>query len=262
MMTSALGASQGTSEAPFPRLCAHRGLSQACPENTLPALAAAIAVGTYEIECDVWLSRDGVPVVCHDASVDRTTDGKGLIADLFWEDIRRLDAGIKMSEAWRGIRIPRLEQVLELTDGRVGLNIHIKEAGPQGRLVMQVCDLLRERRLLGSAYIAGGAEAVLQAAQEYCPDLPRACLLASDNPAMQVELAQQYACQRIQFRRNVTEEHIRRAHEMGILCNLFWSDDPEDGLEYVRKGIDVILTNCAHVMMAGGFQALCRCGVD
>ncbi len=242
-----------TNEAPFPRLCAHRGLSLACPENTLPAFAAAMAVGAHEIEFDLWLSRDGVPVVCHDRTVDRTTDGQGAIADLTWEEIRRLDAGSKRGEAWRGIRVPRLEEVLELVEGRVGLNIHIKEAGPQGRLVRMVCDHLEARGLLEAAYIAGGAEDVLQAARDYRPDLARACLLSERGPATQVALARRYACQRVQFGRAMTAAEARLAHASGIICNLFWSDDPEDGRAYVQRGIDVLLTNCANVMIAGGF---------
>jgi len=241
------------SEASFPRLCAHRGLSQACPENTLPALAAAIAVGAHELEFDLWLSRDGVPVVCHDRSVDRTTNGQGLIAELLWEDIQRLDAGIRWGVVWRGIRVPRLEQVLDLVDGRIVLNIHIKEAGAQGELVTRVCDLVRDHARLGLAYLAGGTEAVLQHAREYAPDVPRACLLAQHDQAAQVALARQYECQRVQFGRNVTAADIRRAHEAGLVCNLFWSDEPEDGARYIRDGIDVLLTNCAHVIIAGGW---------
>jgi glycerophosphoryl diester phosphodiesterase len=242
-------------KTPYPHLCAHRGLSQACPENTLPAFAAAMAVGAHEIEFDLWLSRDGVPVVCHDAKVDRTTDGSGLIADLSWAEIQSLDAGIRLGELWRGIRMPRLEQVLELTSGRIGLNMHIKEAGPQGRLVKMTCDQLRDRGLLGAAYIAGDAD-VLQAARDHLPELARACLISQEGPDKQIDAALAYSCQRIQFNRSVTAEHTRRAHDAGILCNLFWSDEPEDGWQYVRNGIDVILTNRANVMISGGFKGL------
>ena len=79
----------------FPHLCAHQGLSLACPENTLPAFAAAMGAGAHEIEFDVQTSRDGVLVVCHDDSVDRTTDGRGKVAELTWGEIRTLDAGIR-----------------------------------------------------------------------------------------------------------------------------------------------------------------------
>jgi glycerophosphoryl diester phosphodiesterase len=247
---------QQIATSPLPRLCAHRGLSQACPENTLPAFAAAMAAGAHEIEFDLWRTRDGVLVVCHDPSLDRTTDGTGQVADLTWAEVRSLDAGIRSGTAWRGVRVPRLEEVMDLTDGRIGLNIHIKDAGPDGATIRLVCDLLTERALTGISYLALGTEPALQAAIEYAPQIPRACLVSQDDPSVSIDVAARTACQRIQFGRHVTAAQIRRARDLGLICNLFWSDDPQDGMAYVEKGIDVILTNCAHVMIAGGFEGL------
>ena len=241
--------------SPFPRLCAHRGISHACPENTLPAFGAALSFGVHEIELDLWLTRDGVPVVCHDSRVDRTTDGEGLITEMEWTDIRQLDAGITFGGGWRGVRMPRFEEALEQIDRRAVLNIHIKDAGPDGLLVRQVCDLVRQYGLTQLAYIAGSSEAVLQEARNYDADIERACLKGQNTPSSQIELAQQLNCRRIQFGRVVGEEDIRKAHEAGFLCNLFYSDDPADAEEYVQKGIDVILTNCAHVLFASGLFA-------
>ncbi len=245
-------------ESPFPRLCAHRGLSQGCPENTLPAFAAAIACGAHEIEFDLWASRDGVPVVCHDVSVDRTTNGSGKVSELNWEDICRLDAGIRFGEAWAGVHMPRLEQVLELVDGRVGMNIHIKGDAPEGNIIRRVCDLLIEYSLTDIAYVALGTEAELEIAHDYAPDIARACLVRQDDPKESVAIARRWACQRIQFYRQVTADQIQQAHEAGLICNLFWSDEAEDAMNYVRDGIDVILTNCAHILIASGFDALQR----
>lgn len=253
---------QSVAVSPFPRLCAHRGLSQACPENTLPAFAAAIASGAHEIEFDLRTSRDGIPVVCHDESVDRTTNGRGKVADLSWEDIRRLDAGIRFGEVWRGVRMPRFEEVLELTDGLVGLNIHISGVGPDGSTIKRVCDLVHQHALTDIAYVALGSETSLQIACKYAPHVSRACLAAQEDSSESIVIAERYACQRIQFGRQVTKEQIRQAHETGLICNLFWSDAPEDGMRYVRNGIDVILTNCAHTMIAGGFNALQRVPVS
>lgn len=243
-------------EAPFPRLCAHRGLSQACPENTLPAFAAAIACGAHEIEFDLWPSRDGVPVVCHDGSVDRTTDGKGNIAELDWADIRRLDAGIRFGGHWEGVRVPRLEDVLEMTDGLVGLNIHIQGVGPGGDTIRRACAMIGEKSLTDTAYVSLGTEAALQTAHDYAPDVARACLVCQDDSSKSIAVAQRWACKRIQFFRQVTRDQIHQAHEAGLICNLFWSDQPEDAMRYVRNGIDVILTNRAHTLIAGGFGAL------
>ena len=238
--------------SPFPRLCAHRGLSHACPENTLPAFGAALALGVHEIELDLWLTRDGVPVVCHDPGVDRTTNGEGMVTEMDWTDIRQLDAGIRLGERWYGVRMPRFEEVIEMVDRRVVLNIHIKDEGPGGRLVRQVCDLVRQYGLTRLAYIAGDSEAVLQTAMDYDAGIERACLIGQDSPSLQIERAQKFDCRRIQFGRAVKKEDIHRAHNTGLVCNLYYSDEPADAMEYVRKGIDVILTNRPHVLFAAG----------
>jgi predicted amidohydrolase/glycerophosphoryl diester phosphodiesterase len=232
--------------SPFPRLCAHRGLSHACPENTLPAFAAAIAIpGVHELELDLWLSRDGVPVVCHDPRVDRTTDGQGVVTELDWPAIAGLDAGMRHGEAWRGVRLPRFEEVLDLADGRIGLNIHIKDPGPGGRLVHLVADLLRQRGMDHLGYIAGD-EDVLAAALDYAPDLERDCLAHQEDAVRMIASAVQYRCRRLQFCRGVTAEAAAEAKARGLVRNLFWSDEVEDARRYAALGIDVILTNCAH----------------
>jgi glycerophosphoryl diester phosphodiesterase len=233
---------------PFPRLCAHRGLSLACPENTLPAFAAAVAAGADELELDLWLSRDGVAVVCHDESLDRTTDAAGRIMDMAWSDIRKADAGIRCGEAWRGVPVPRFEEVLEAVDGRAGINIHIKHPGPDDALVRQVCDRLRAEAALDLCYVAGDEE-VLRAAQQHAPDVARACLAFQDQPDRMIASALAFGCRRVQFGRDVDDAQIRRARAEGLLCNLFWSNEPADAREYVRRGIDVILTDCAHQMI-------------
>ena len=248
--------------SPFPRMCAHRGLSQACPENTLPAFAAALASGAHEMEFDLWPSLDGVLVVCHDESVDRTTNGKGKVSELNWEEISHLDAGIHCGDAWGGVRMPRLEQVLELTDGLIGLNIHIKGVGPDGDTIKRVCDLLNECALVDTAYLSLGTESALQVARDYAPDIPRACLVSQSDSVKSIAMAKRCSCQRIQFFRQVTKNHIHQAHEAGLICNLFWSDQPEEAMNYVRNGIDVVLTNCAHTMIAGGFNALQRSPIN
>jgi len=232
----------------FPRLCAHRGVSHVCPENTLPAFGAAIALGIHEIELDLWMSADGIPVVCHDPSVDRTTDGEGTITEMDWADIQRLDAGIKLGLGWSGVRVPRFEEVLDAIDGRAGINIHIKEPGSEGRLVRLVCDLLRARGLPQMHYIAGD-EPVLEVALNYAPEIPRACLAAQNEPHRMIRVAEELACTRVQFSRNATGEALRYARDLGLICNLFWSDELTDAQEYVEMGVDVVLTNAAHKLL-------------
>lgn len=107
-----------------PGIVAHRGLLRHAPENTLPALAACLELG-LGFEIDVRRTRDGKLVCLHDATLDRTTDGKGKLADHTWEEIRKLDAGGWFDPAFRGARIPSLDEVFAL----------LKERGSRATLV-------------------------------------------------------------------------------------------------------------------------------
>ncbi len=103
------------------RIYAHRGASADFPENTIPAFARAVELGAFGIELDVHLSRDGVPVAIHDESVDRTTNGSGLVADLDLADLQKLDAGDRAT-------IPTLAEVLDLTEEHLHVDIEVKAA--------------------------------------------------------------------------------------------------------------------------------------
>jgi glycerophosphoryl diester phosphodiesterase len=93
---------------------AHRGYSAVAPENTLPALASAVLAGATFVEFDVRTTADGVPVVIHDRTVDRTTDGTGYVWELTLDEVRALDAGSWFSPGYAGIRVPLLSAALDL----------------------------------------------------------------------------------------------------------------------------------------------------
>jgi len=109
---------------------AHRGWSSIAPENTI----AAIELALYEpriqaIEIDVQLSKDGVPVVIHDHTLNRTTNGVGIVQAYTYNELQCLDAGSWFSNTYKGERIPSLEDVFRLVRGRSLLNIDIKGIG-------------------------------------------------------------------------------------------------------------------------------------
>jgi glycerophosphoryl diester phosphodiesterase len=109
----------GTSDGPF--ISAHRGFSARAPENTLPALEAALEAGAHVAEIDVRLTRDGKLVVMHDADVDRTTDGSGPVKALTLREVKKLDAGRWFDRKYTGIKVPTLDEVLTWSRGRLGL---------------------------------------------------------------------------------------------------------------------------------------------
>ena len=116
-------------EAGRVHVCGHRGYSLHYPENTLPALQAAKVWGATTVEIDVVLTADGEPIILHDLTVDRTTDGCGFAADLSLDHICSLDAGVGIHPRFAGTRVPTLAEVLDWAKREeMGLVLEIKEA--------------------------------------------------------------------------------------------------------------------------------------
>lgn len=127
-----------------PIIFAHRGASISAPENTLSAFELAVKLGARAIELDAMLSSDSIPVVIHDHTLERTTNGRGFVSDFTFADLLKLDAGAWFSYEFTGERIPTLEQVLKMISNDVLVNIELKNYhAPHDTLtkrVLQVVD--------------------------------------------------------------------------------------------------------------------------
>ena len=115
------------------QVIAHRGSSQRCPENTLAAFRAALEDGADGIEFDVQSSQDGRLVIFHDDTLERTTDGHGLLTDKTFDALRRLDAG-------NGERIPTFSEVLAVSGNHLLLDIEIKQPGVEHRVMQALAE--------------------------------------------------------------------------------------------------------------------------
>ncbi|MCI0545666.1 MAG: glycerophosphodiester phosphodiesterase, partial [Candidatus Rokubacteria bacterium] len=111
---------------PVPLVIAHRGASEEAPENTIAAFELALALGADGLEVDVHLSKDDQPVVIHDFTLERTTDGAGPVRALTARELKRLDAGGWMGTRFRGQRIQNLHEVLERFRDRTRCWIELK----------------------------------------------------------------------------------------------------------------------------------------
>ncbi|MDQ0657358.1 glycerophosphodiester phosphodiesterase family protein [Paenibacillus sp. W2I17] len=155
-------------------LCvAHRGFSSIAPENTMAAFLMAMERPEVQwMELDVQLSRDGVPVVIHDFTVDRTTNGKGLVRETDWADLQRLDAGAWKNKSYKGERIPALSELLDRSCGRVRLNIELKTQGDmyQG-LPAAVIHEVRKRHMQNDVVITSFEPAALIEVKKLAPEI-------------------------------------------------------------------------------------------
>ena len=128
-------------------MAAHRGDKDCRPENTLPAFRHAIELGSDGIETDIHQTKDGVLVMMHDHDVDRTTNGSGRVCEMTLSEIRKLDAGIKKGEAYRGTLVPTFDEFLDLTEPYPDLllNLEIKDyPGVEGDVCYSTADKVIE----------------------------------------------------------------------------------------------------------------------
>jgi glycerophosphoryl diester phosphodiesterase len=135
----------------LPLLIAHRGGSLEAPENTLAAFRYAVELGVPYVELDVQMTRDGELVVIHDETLDRTTNGSGLVRDYTLEELRRFDAGSKFSHLYRGEPVPTLREIMELCVGAgVGVVVELKSPHLNPGLEEKVAAMLGEMWLRGA----------------------------------------------------------------------------------------------------------------
>ncbi|MBQ7207010.1 MAG: hypothetical protein IJS01_04355 [Lentisphaeria bacterium] len=232
---------------PYPRVCAHRGFHVTLPENSLPALGAAVAMGADEIEFDLWETADGVPVSIHDPTLDRVSDGSGTVREKTFAELRALDFGVKAHPSLKGLKIVTLEEILRQFARQTVMNIHIKSVEGEffsRPFIRKIADLLRRYDCADHAYFMGDSS-VQEAAIEAAPGIARCMAAESDMAELKiVERAVRWGCQKVQFFKPYFDQAlIDEAHRHGIRCNLFWSDDSEEALGVLKMGIDTILTN-------------------
>ena len=216
----------------------HRGAAGLEPENTLRSIRKAIDLGVDSVEIDVRVTRDGYLVVIHDETVDRTTNGHGYVKDLTFNEIRRLDAG-------KGEKIPTLEEVLNLTKGKVVLQIELKakeateptvhliERNNAERDVIIISfmhDLLGRVHDLNSALRTGAIFFDVQG------DI---CQRAIDVHSEAIHV----------YYRNVNSELIENAHKRGLRVSVWSPDEIEDMREMINLGVDEICTNRPDILL-------------
>lgn len=158
------------------QLIGHRGVARLAPENTLYGIEQAARLGLSWIEIDVQLTRDGVLVLMHDDTLERTTDLAGTVREHDWATLAQADAGSGFGADYAGARIPRLDAVIKRCRA-LGLNMHI-EIKPldshETDTAEAVVDLLRTVVPPGALIISSFAGDTVAAMHEWLPEYPRA----------------------------------------------------------------------------------------
>ena len=238
-------------------LCAHRGVMDTHPENTLPAFREAIRLGVHMIEFDVYFTKDEVPVIIHDPEVDRTTNGTGLVVEMTFEEIRQLDAGSWKSPLFTGVRIPTLQETLAIMPNNIWLNVHIKGGADVGQAVARI--LLQTNRQ-GQAFLACKSEAAT-AARAVSPEILICSMDRRDNPRDYVNETIAAKADFIQLRkpfRPDLAEDVEKLRLHGIRVNFYGTDSAQELQELFAMGVQFPLVN----ELASSMRAAAELGIQ
>lgn len=243
-----------------PLVIAHRGGAALWPENTLLAFDAAHDLGVYVLEMDIHLSADGIPVVIHDRTVDRTTDGQGPVSSFSFAELQELDAAYRFSPLGapdsfplrgRGVRIPGLGEVFESFPDAL-MMVELKENSTAAADI--VLDLVREFDRFETTLLASfservvqhfrtaGARVTTQASQPEVTYFLAASILFSEGL-----LSPEYQALLVPTHHGnipvLTHRFVRAAHNRGLLVAAWTINDLDEMTRLVRMGVDALITD-------------------
>lgn len=221
----------------------HRGASGYAPENTLAAFRRAVELGATFIETDLQLSRDAHFIAIHDATLDRTTTGRGLVQALTLAELRELDAGSWFAPEFAGERIPALEEILAFArDSDVALYLELKPGGAWGSAHALV-GALRGAREAARVVILSFDPDTLAGTRQLEPTLMTGFLFDQPHPDA-VERALRVGARQLAPRGDlVTPELVAEAHRADLQVVAWTANDPAHMRALIAAGVDGIMSD-------------------
>lgn len=226
-----------------PLVVAHRGSSASAPENTMSAFRLAAAHGADGVELDVQLTADRSVVVYHDRTLKRTTGHRGRISATDFGRIKALDCGSWFDPCFADERVPVLADVLELFDGRLFVNIELKNS-PQPGIVDAVIEAVHASRTSSSVLVSSFDHRLVAELRRKAPELARAVLVRPFDFGAPSRSARRVGAQAVVMARSQLRiDRVTDAHEHGLAVIVYTVDRPQDIARCVRLGVDAIITN-------------------
>lgn len=241
----------------FPKIIGHRGVCGYAPENTLESIATAADMGVPWVELDVKLTRDDVPIIFHDETLDRTTNGFGKVAETDYEDIKQLEAGSWFADSFTGIKIPTLEEAIEvLLQHNLGLNLEIKPCPGREKETAEVAlDILSQiwddhDRLIISSF----QHVSLETAQDMANDWHRGLLLHGHDsegriPENWKELSDYFDVSALHISKEIaTRETVEEIIDYDKKILVYTVNDGLDARRLQSYGVDCICSDVPDVI--------------
>ena len=214
----------------------HRGARAYEPENTLRSFKKALELGVNAVELDVRMTKDGEIVVIHDAEVDRTTNGTGLVSTLTLKEIKRL-------KTEKDETIPTLEEALDFLDKKVKVLIELKETA----LEAKVLKIVQKGKLESNVVIVSFLEDALRNVKQLDEKVETGLIYVKHkNPVKTaIDLKASYLLPLYRFTHTAD---VQKAHQNGLKVIAWTINKPEEVADYVKKGVDGIASDAPDIL--------------
>jgi glycerophosphoryl diester phosphodiesterase len=223
-----------------PLVIGHKGAAAVAPENTLASFAKALEAGANGVECDIHATADGVPVIIHDATLDRTTDRTGKVAALKLAEVRAADASFGM-DAFRGQRVPTLDQLLALVAGKALLALEYKALDA---VEPSIPILMRHDAARWCTAWAFNRD-VLAELKRLMPELTRTQNVGRiESWDAVLETARELECIGVSLSKDLVDaERVASARARGLTFYTWTANEPSDWRRLIDCGVDAIVTD-------------------
>lgn len=231
-------------------IIAHRGASAVCPENTMIAFERSLELGATGMETDVQMTSDGRLVLIHDETLSRTAGVEGWVKDITYDQLRTYDAGSWFHNDFAGERIPSLEELFRLVEGKgTLLNLELKNGivsykGMEEKIIQAIRDWKLEQQVVLSSF----NHASLVRCKRLAPDIRTALLYMEKlyrpyDYAVKVEASGLHP-----YKLAVTYEDVAAALSHGVVTYPFTVNDPAEMQAMIDMGVQGIITDVPDVL--------------
>jgi glycerophosphoryl diester phosphodiesterase len=213
---------------------AHRGDPRKFPENTLASFRAALDLSYGYLELDINMTKDGIPVVIHDTTINRTTNGSGLVKDYTWEDLQQFDAG-------KGERIPHLRDVLQLAKDRAIVDIELKQSGDMyPGMERAVWEAIQQSGMEDQVFVSSFDHYAIMRMRELAPAIELGLVIYGATPSvfpLMEQLKAKYVAVKYIY---LTEDYVRLCESKGLQV-IAWTIDDETTMRSFRARFPNVL---------------------
>lgn len=243
------------------KVISHRGANKRAPQNTIPAFEKSIEIGVDGFETDVHLTSDGIPVICHNYTIDETSNGVGEIASMKLESLRRYDFGIKFNEEFKGTTLPTLEEFLKLCkDADIEImNIELKTPkNGDVSIVRKTIDAVKAYGLFDKLLISSFSADLLVECKKIDPLCKTGFLYSPTQKDVMKKMLFKY----VDYAKSigadylhphfslVTKHYLKKLHDNGIKVNAWTVNSADVSIKLLKWGIDGIITDVPDMVNA------------